>query len=171
MTVNKLVIRCVRSTDSAKITEIYNFYVLNTHHTFETEAVSEPEMRRRIVEISENHPFLIAEKADEILGYAYAARFKQRKAYRFSAEVSVYVKNGANGNGIGRRLYENLFNELEKTDVHMIIAGIALPNEASVRLHERFDFEKTAHFREVGFKFGRWIDIGYWQKTNAAGCA
>jgi len=73
------------------------------------------------------------------------------------------VKNGIKGKGIGTKLYEKLFKELEQTDVHAIIAGIALPNDASVQLHEKFGFEKVAHFREVGFKFYKWIDVGYWE--------
>jgi phosphinothricin acetyltransferase len=76
------------------------------------------------------------------------------------------VKNGAGGKGIGTSLYEKLLAKLSETDVHAIIAGIALPNEASIRVHERFGFEKVAHFREIGFKLGRWIDVGYWELIN-----
>jgi phosphinothricin acetyltransferase len=156
-------IRQVKSSDAEQIAEIYNFYVLNTHHTFETKSISFREMRKRINEIIENYPYFVAEENDEILAYAYAAQYKSRCAYRNSAEVSVYVKNATKGKGLGTKLYEKLFEELSKTDVHAIIAGISLPNEASVKLHERFGFEKVAHFREVGFKFEEWIDVGYWE--------
>ena len=157
-------IRRIRIEDAEKIAEIYNFYVLNTHHTFETEAVTTDEMQKRIAEVAENYPFLIAETDGKIFGYAYAVRYKPRQAYRFSVEVSVYVKPNAKRKGIGRLLYERLFEKLDETEIHAIIAGIALPNKASIKLHENFGFEKIAHFREVGFKFGKWIDVGYWER-------
>jgi phosphinothricin acetyltransferase len=81
-------------------------------------------------------------------------------------EISVYIKNGIEGKGIGTILYENLFAELNAKPVHVIVAGIALPNDASIRLHEKFGFEKVAHFSEIGFKHGRWIDVGYWEKIQ-----
>ena len=159
-------IRPVKFADTEQIKEIYNFYVLNTHHTFETEPVTSEEMQKRIGEIISNYPYLVVEENGEILAYAYAAQYKSRCAYKSSIEVSIYVKNGIRGKGFGTKLYEKLFEQLEKTDVHAIIAGIALPNDASVRLHEKFGFEKVAHFREVGFKFYKWIDVGYWELIN-----
>ena len=159
-------VRTAEIEDAAAIAEIYNFYVAESHSTFETEAVSESEMRRRVVEIIEKYPFLVSEENDEIVGYCYAARYKQREGYKHSVEVSVYVRDGASGKGIGAALYEQLFVALKSLDVHAVIAGIALPNEASIKLHEKFGFEKVAHFRAVGFKFGRWIDVGYWQRFN-----
>ena len=159
-------IRRVKFSDAAQIAEIYNFYVLNTHHTFETEPVIVGEMQNRVGEIVENYPYLVAEENAEILAYAHAAPYKSRCAYNSSIEVSVYVRNGIKGKGFGTKIYEKLFEELAKTDVHAIIAGIALPNDASVRLHEKFGFEKVAHFREVGFKFYKWVDVGYWELIN-----
>ncbi len=159
-------IRQVNPKDAEQIAEIYNFYVLNSHHTFETEAITADEMQKRIGEISKNYPYLVAEETGEIFGYAYAALYKPRQAYKFSVEVSVYVKSDSKQYGIGKMLYEKLFEKLAKTETHAIIAGIALPNEASIKLHENFGFEKVAHFREVGFKFGKWIDVGYWEKIN-----
>lgn len=159
-------VRMAKPEDAAAIAEIYNFYVRNSVATFEVEAVTEPEMRCRVSEILENYPFLVCEENGENSGYANAARYKSRPAYRHSVEISVYVKNGTSGKGVGTILYENLFAELKAKPVHAIIAGISLPNEPSVRLHEKFGFEKVAHFREVGFKFGRWIDVGYWEKIQ-----
>jgi phosphinothricin acetyltransferase len=157
-------VRFVKPADAAQIAEIYNYYVRNTHHTFETDAIDTGEMQQRVDAISENYPFLIAEENDgEIFGYAYATIYKERAAYKHSAEVSVYVKNNLRRKGTGALLYQKLFDALSATELHAIIAGIALPNDASVRLHEKFGFEKVAHFREVGFKFGRWIDVGYWE--------
>jgi L-amino acid N-acyltransferase YncA len=161
-----MILRQANSADAAQLAEIYNFYIENSHATFETETINSNEMQRRIGEIIETYPYLIYEENGEILGYAYAARYKARSAYRHSVEISVYIRHGANGKGIGVSLYEKLFEELSQTGVHAIIAGISLPNEASVKLHEKFGFEKVAHFREVGFKFGRWIDVGYWELIN-----
>jgi phosphinothricin acetyltransferase len=152
--------------DAAQIAEIYNFYIKNTHHTFETEPLSVEEMQRRIGEISGIYPYLVFEEDGEILGYAYAAPFKLRQAYAYSAEASIYVKNDAKQKKIGTQLYVRLFDELADTDVHAIFAGIALPNDASVIFHERLGFEKVAHFKEVGYKLGRWIDVGYWELIN-----
>jgi L-amino acid N-acyltransferase YncA len=159
-------IRSVNLNDAAQIAEIYNYYIKNTHQTFETEALSADEMQTRISEISEDYPYLVAEEDGEIYGYAYAAQFKMRQAYEFSAEVSIYVKNDAKQKGIGTRLYEKLFEELKETDIHALIAGISLPNDPSVKFHQKLGFSKVAHFREVGYKLGRWVDVGYWELIN-----
>lgn len=160
---NDVKIRQVKLSDAEQLAGIYNFYVLNTHHTFETEPVSSNEMQKRIGGIVENYPYFVAAENEEILAFAYATKYKPRSAYKQTVEVSVYVKQGANGKGFATKLYEKLFEEIEQTDIHAVIAGIALPNEASIKLHEKFGFEKVAHFREVGFKFGKWIDVGYWE--------
>ncbi|HEY8559177.1 MAG TPA: arsinothricin resistance N-acetyltransferase ArsN1 family B [Pyrinomonadaceae bacterium] len=159
-------IRNVKPDDAAQIAEIYNYYIKNTHQTFETEPLSADEMRGRIAEFSENYPYLVAEEDGEIYGYAYATQFKMRQAYEYSAEVSIYVKNNAKQKGIGTRIYERLFEELKETDIHAIVAGISLPNDGSVRFHEKLGFTKVAHFREVGYKLGRWVDVGYWEMIN-----
>ena len=159
-------IRPVTLEDAAQIAEIYNYYIQNTHQTFETEPLTGDEMKKRIVEYSEKYPYLVAEENGEIYGYAYAVQFKMRQAYAYSAEVSIYVKNEAKQKGIGSRLYAKLFNELGETHIHAIVAGISLPNDASVRFHERHGFTKVAHFREVGYKLGRWVDVGYWEIIN-----
>ena len=159
-------IRPVHFNDAAHIAKIYNYYILNSHSTFETEEISAPDMQNRIEFLNKNQPFLVAENNEQILGYAYATQFKLRDPYKHSAEVSVYVKNGEHSKGIGTQLYKKLFDALFRNDFHALIAGISLPNEASIRLHENFGFEKVAHFREVGFKFGKWVDVGYWQLLN-----
>jgi len=162
-----MIVRDAEIEDGKQIAEIYNFYVQNTHHSFEIEPVSCEEMQRRISEISENYPFLVAEENEaEISAYAFASCYKPRSAYKNSVEVSVYVKNNLKQKGIGTKLHERLFKELKAMNVHAIIAGISLPNEASVKLHEKFGMQKVAHFREVGYKFGKWIDVGYWEIIN-----
>ena len=143
---------------------IYNHYVMNTHHTFETEPVSETEMAERISTAGGEFPFLVAIADGELVGYAFASQFKLRQAYEHSAEVSIYVKNDAKKKGIGTRLYDQLFREMEESLVHAFIAGIALPNDPSIRFHEKLGFKKVAHFEEIGYKLGRWIDVGYWEK-------
>lgn len=159
-------IRQAQFTDAGQIAEIYNYYILNTHHTFETEPLSADEMQQRIAETSEDYPFLIAEYEGVIQGYVYAAQFKLRQAYKHSVEVSIYVRNQAKQKGIGSELYQRLLEELSETDVHALMAGISLPNEASVRFHEKLGYEKVAHFREVGYKLGRWVDVGFWEMLN-----
>ena len=159
-------IRKAVTDDAPGVAEIYNHYIRNTHHTFDTETFSKEMAAARIVAVSKRYPFLVADIDGEVAGYAYAVRFKLREAYEHSAEVSVYVRNDAKHRGIGTNLYTKLFEELEDTHVHAIIAGIALPNDSSIKFHEKLGFEKVAKFREVGYKLGRWIDVGYWEKMN-----
>jgi phosphinothricin acetyltransferase len=156
-------IRAAAAGDPAAIAAIYNHYVARTVITFEEEPVSAPEMARRIEATSASLPWLVAEREGEVVGYAYATPWRARSAYRFSVEVTVYVDPDRPRLGIGRRLYEALLPELHARGIHAAFGVIALPNDASVALHERFGFEKVAHLREVGFKFDRWIDVGYWQ--------
>jgi phosphinothricin acetyltransferase len=159
-------IRNVNPDDAAQVAEIYNYYIKNTHQTFETEPLSADDMRARIIEFSANYPYVVAEEDGKIYGYAYATQFKMRQAYEFSAEVSIYVKADEKQKGIGSQLYDQLFAELRQTDIHALVAGISLPNDGSVRFHEKLGFEKVAHFKEVGYKLGRWVDVGYWELIN-----
>ena len=145
------------------ICAIYNHYVKNTTVSFEEQPVSINEMERRVRNVTGKYPWLVWEAEDEILGYTYVNTYKERSAYRYSAELSVYLKNGMEGKGMGSGLLARLFEELRKTEIHALVSGITLPNERSVALHEKFGFTKTAHFREVGFKMGRWRDVGYWE--------
>ena len=160
-----IVIRAAAEGDSRAIAEIYNHYVAQTVITFEEEPVSAPEMARRIEDASSaSLPWLVAEREGKVLGYAYATPWRARSAYRFSVEVTVYVDPDCPRMGIGRRLYDELLPKLKARGAHAAFGVIALPNDASVALHERFGFAKVAHLREVGWKFGRWIDVGYWQR-------
>lgn len=159
-------IRAATTADSDAVARIYNHYVKETFVTFEEEQVSLATMAQRIREgASAELPWLVAEQGGSIVGYALASKWKGRCAYRFSVEVSVYVDPGNLGQGIGSRLYGCLISRVQAQGIHAIIAGIALPNEASVAFHESCGFERAAHFKEVGFKFDRWIDVGYWQRT------
>lgn len=159
-----MIIRKAEPKDASQVADVYNYYIQQTHHTFETEPLNEEEMQKRIEDTTEDYPFLVAEENGEIVGYAYATQFKLRQAYEYASEVSIYVRNAAKQKGIGTQLYTQLFDDLQETDTHAVVAGISLPNDASVRFHERLGFEKVAHFKEVGYKLGRWIDVGYWEK-------
>jgi len=157
-------IRPARSSDSQRIADIYNYYITNSAVTFEEQTVTAAEIVSRIQETKSGQlPYIVAESDGEIVGYAYASKWKGRCAYKFSVEVTVYLSPDATAQGHGSRLYEVLFAELRQRSYHIAIAGIALPNPVSVALHERFGMEKVAHFKEVGFKFGHWVDVGYWQ--------
>lgn len=159
-------IRNVKPEDAAQVAEVYNYYIQNTHQTFETEPLTAQEMLARINETTEKYPFLVAEEEGEILGYASASQFRLREAYAYSAEVSIYVRNAAKQKGIGTQLYEKLFDQLAETNIHAMVAGISLPNDASVNFHEKMGFSKVAHFRQIGYKLGRWVDVGYWELIN-----
>ncbi|HPC03913.1 MAG TPA: N-acetyltransferase family protein [Syntrophales bacterium] len=166
MDLNEVIdIRDALSADAAAIAEIYNHYVNDTVITFEGKPVPPSEIDRRIREVqSLALPWLVARLNHEIAGYAYASKWKERAAYRFSVEVTVYVGPDHVRHGIGLQLYDRLLLELKARGVHAAMAGIALPNDASVKLHEKLGFEKVAQFKEVGFKFDQWIDVGYWQR-------
>jgi phosphinothricin acetyltransferase len=159
-------IRAAEPGDAAAIAAVYNHYVERSTVTFEEKPVSDEAMARRIEDgRSESLPWLVAEEAGRIVGYASSRKWKGRSAYRFSAEITVYVAPGHARRGIGSSLYSRLIPLLQARGIHAAIGGIALPNEASVALHEKFGMRKVAHFSEVGFKFDRWIDVGYWQRT------
>jgi L-amino acid N-acyltransferase YncA len=120
-------------------------------------------MTQQIVEVLEGLPWLIWEEDGKVRGFAHASKWKGRCAYRYSLESTVYLDPAAIGKGIGSQLYQLRLAELRQRGMHTVLAGISLPNEASVALHERFGFQKVAHFKEVGRKFEKWIDLGYWQ--------
>lgn len=159
-------IRQAEPSDALAIADIYNHYVTETVITFEEEPVTASEIVRRMAEVrSASLPWLVAEESDSIEGYAYAHPWKSRSAYRFSVEATVYIAPRHVGRGIGSLLYGQLLSMLRAQKIHSVIGGITLPNEASVALNEKFGLRKVAEFHEVGFKFGRWIDVGYWQGT------
>lgn len=155
-------IRSVEVNDAGAIADIYNHYVLHTVVTFEEKKVSEAEMRKRIRAVSDL-PWLVFEERAQVQGYAHASRWKSRCAYKYSLETSVYLPPGAQGQGIGHMLYQQLIDQLKDSGYHALIGGIALPNEPSIALHKKLGFRKIGQFEQVGYKFGRWVDVGYWQ--------
>jgi phosphinothricin acetyltransferase len=149
--------------DAAACAAIYAPYVEASPISFEERPPSAAEMAARIERITATHPWLVAEDGEEVRGYAYACRYMERPAYRWAASVSVYVAPDRRGRGLGRALYEALFERLRGQRFRLACAGITLPNEASVALHERLGFEAVGVGRRVGWKQGAWRDVGWWQ--------
>ena len=158
-------VREAHNSDAKMIAEIYNHYIIHTAITFETETISPKEIVSRMEKYKQVGPYLVYEEDGEVIGYTYVSRFRERKAYENTIESTIYLKNGLGGRGIGSKLYMEMLDRVS-TKYHVIIGGIALPNDASVKLHEKFGFKKVAHFSEVGRKFGQWIDVGFWQKNG-----
>lgn len=158
-------IRAATVDDAAAIAAIYNHYIINTTVSFELEPVTAAEMQSRIADVVKaDLPYLVAVDSNgTVAGYAYATKWRARVAYRFSVEVSVYLAPSATGAGLGSALYQQLFVMLKTRGIHAVIAGIALPNAASVALHQKFAMTQVAEFKQVGFKFEQWLDVGYWQ--------
>ena len=160
-----LTIRPATLADAWSIAGIYNHYIRHTVVTFEEEALSTKVVEQRMADVrSAALPWLVAENRDGIVGYAYGSRFKDRSAYRFCAETTVYLAHGREGHGIGTRLYTDLLEALHAQGVRTAVGLIALPNPASVTLHEKLGFVHTGTLKGVGYKLDRWVDVGYWQK-------
>ncbi len=157
-------IRTANEGDADCIAGIYNHYIAETCVTFETETVSADEMAQRIDEtLRIPLPWLVAEMAGRVIGYAFASKWKGRCAYRYAVETTIYLHPGSTGAGVGAVLYGALIDAVRAASMRTAIGGIALPNDASIRLHERLGFRKVGHFERVGYKHDRWIDVGYWQ--------
>lgn len=157
-------IRPVRLEDAPRIAEIYNYYVTDTVITFEEKIVSADEYVGRIESVlSKGLPWIVAEVDGEIVGYAYATEWRKRVAYRFTVESAVYLDHEKLGKGVGSALYEALFKELKTRGFKTVMGLVALPNPVSQKLHEKFGFKRTGEYKQVGWKFDQWIDVGSWQ--------
>ena len=163
-----LSIRAATAGDADAIARIYRPIVETTTISFEEVAPEADEIARRIVSTTRTHPWLVACSGETISGYAYASRHRERSAYRYSADVSVYVASEARGLGIGSALYTELLEQLSKRGFHRAFAGITLPNDISVALHRKFAFEPVGVYKEVGYKFGQWLDVAWWQRALEA---
>lgn len=159
-----MIIRQVRNADAPAIQAIYAPIVEKTAISFEESAPDTDEIAKRIDAISSNYPYLVAVEDGALIGYAYASQHRARAAYQHSVDVSVYIAEASRRRHIGRQIYEKLFAELSARGLHAAFAGIALPNEASVGLHQVMGFVPVGIYREVGRKFGRWHDVGWWQR-------
>ncbi len=158
-------IRVARPEDAAEVAEIYAPNVTDTFISFEIEPPTVAGMRERIAKGLSTHPWLVHDAGGRIEGYAYAGRHRDRAAYQWSTDVSCYVRPEARGRGIGASLYLELIRLLEAQGFANAYAGIALPNEASVRLHESVGFKPVGIYRGVGFKQGAWRDVGWWARA------
>jgi phosphinothricin acetyltransferase len=158
-----LEIRDATVQDAEAICRIYNPHVRGTIVTFEESDIDAGEMKARIATTTKSLPWLVAERDGMLIAYAYAAKFNERIGYRFAVVSTIYVDDGATRQGVGTALYNALLARLRASPVRTALAIIALPNLASVALHEKCWFVKVGQFDRVGFKFGKWIDVGYWQ--------
>ena len=156
-------IRLAKPTDADGVLEIYAPIVSDTAISFELVPPSVEEMRERIETTLATFPWLVAEAEQKIIGYAYASRHRERAAYQWSVDVSVYVNDDARRQGVARALYRALLDMVRELGYCTAFAGIALPNEASVGFHEAMGFTPVGIYRNVGFKLGRWHDVGWWQ--------
>ncbi len=162
-------VRAATAAVAPRIAEIYKPYVLHTAIGFEEAPVAPEVVAGRIARVAEaGLPWLVAEHEGRVVGHGYAGPWRERAAYRYAVECTVYTETGLQRRGVGSALYEALFERLVQGPWHMVLAVIALPNEASVALHEKFGLRKVAHFAEVGWKFGRWHDAGNWQRRLRA---
>jgi phosphinothricin acetyltransferase len=156
-------IRRARGEDAAAFAAIYAPHVTRGIASFEEQAPTPDEMRARIAKLDGRFPWLVAEADGTVLGYAYADRFRDRTAYRWAVETTVYIAEGAQRRGVGRLLYARLLDILRAQGFTQAIAAISLPNDASVKLHELAGFRRAGVYRQVGRKLGRWVDVGLWQ--------
>jgi L-amino acid N-acyltransferase YncA len=156
-------IRLARPEDGPACAEIYAPFVTDGWVSMELAPPEGAEMSDRISRTLASYPWLVAEDLGLILGYAYASRLRERAGYRWAVEVTVYLAPEARGQGLGRSLYAVLFDLLRRQGFLRAYAGIALPNEASIRLHESMGFHPFAVYRRVAFKLGGWRDVGYWE--------
>lgn len=159
MNVRKIVMQ-----DAPAVQAIYAPYVADTAISFEEVPPDVTEIEKRIAALLPQYPYLVAEEDGRVLGYAYACEHRTRSAYRASIDVTVYVAPGAHRRGVARCLYSHLLPAAAGLGYHAAFAGIALPNESSVGLHEAMGFEPVGIYREVGQKFGAWHDVGWWQR-------
>jgi L-amino acid N-acyltransferase YncA len=160
-------IRECLDADVPRVCTIYNHYVRDTVVTFEETPIAVAEMTRRVAEVRRRFPWLVVELQGAVAGYAYASLWKARSAYRFCVESTIYLAPEAVGRGLGKALYGALLEALPRCDAHRVLGCIALPNDASVALHEKLGFRRVGVFDEVGWKFGRWVDVGYWELSLA----
>jgi L-amino acid N-acyltransferase YncA len=149
--------------DGGACATIYAPYVASGATSFEERPPDADDFGERIERTSATHPFLVAERDGVVAGFAYASPHRARPAYRWTAETSVYVANGHQGAGVGRELYDALIELLRRQRLQMAVAGITLPNEGSVALHEAVGFERVGVYRRIGFKDGAWRDVSWWQ--------
>lgn len=158
------IIRQATVNDSKDILDIYSHYIENTAISFETETPTLIDFSNRLDAIIKVYPYLVYMRNDKIIGYAYASKHKDRAAYRYDIDVSVYIKNDLQSQGIGTALYNNLFEILSGNKYYNAYAGITLPNEKSIALHYKFGFKEIGIHHNTGYKFNKWHDVMWLEK-------
>ncbi|TDT67017.1 phosphinothricin acetyltransferase [Hypnocyclicus thermotrophus] len=156
-------IRKVKLSDAKQIVDIYNYYIKDTIITFEKDLIDKKEMEKRIKKILEDYFWIVYEENNKILGYAYVGKWRERTAYKFTVESSIYLDKNYTGKGIGEKLYRELIKTSKNKGLKAIMGVISIPNESSIKLHEKLGFYKAGYFKEVGIKFDKWIDVAYYQ--------
>ena len=164
MSARQFLVRDATAQDAAACAAIYAPYVTDTPISFEEQPPSASEMADRILAASRTHAWVVLEDGGRVVGYAYGGPFRNRAAYRFSCEVSVYVETGRRRTGAGRALYEALLPRLTERGFNTALAGMTMPNDASVALHRAMSFHPVGTYREVGFKHGAWHDVAWVQR-------
>jgi phosphinothricin acetyltransferase len=166
----KITVRAAGADDLARINDIYNRYVVETHFTFDIDPMTLDARQEWFTHYGTTGRYRVVVGVSDgsVIGYASSSRWRPKPAYETSIETSIYLAPDAVGRGIGTRLYDELFKSLRGEDVHRAYAGIALPNQASIALHERFGFKRVAHFTEQGRKFDRYWDVGWYEKPMGA---
>jgi phosphinothricin acetyltransferase len=161
--VNTVQVRTATEEDLVRVCEIVNHYIEHSVFNFRTEPQSIHELRAVWSQRHQRFPWLVALVDDRVIGVAYAGPWNDRAAYRWTAETTVYVEGSAHRRGVGDALCTELLDRLRRQGFHSAVAVIALPNDASVRLHEQHGFDRVGHLREAGFKHDAWHDVGFWQ--------
>ena len=159
------IIRPVTPADAAEVLSIYAPFILDTAITFEADVPTREDFAQRISNYLSIWPWLVMEDGGKITGYAYAGRHRERMAYQWCVESSVYIHPQSRGKGVGSSLYRALFDLLSFQGFRNVYAGITLPNEGSIALHQKLGFKRFAEFENIGFKDGRWHTVGWWRKT------
>ena len=160
-----MIIRNVLNSDIPQVVEILNHYVRNDSCTFQIDPYSVAEISEKIAEITKVYPYIVMEEGNEVIGFAYASRWREKNAYDKSAETTIYLNPQQKHRGLGKILYQELIEQLRQKNFRLLVACLTLPNPSSVRLHESLGFEKAGEFRDAGYKFNRWCDVGFWQKV------
>lgn len=159
-----MIIRDIKESDAAACLEIYNYYIEGSTATFEEERLTAEEFLKRIRRISEKYPFTVAEENGEVVGYAYLDVYNERSAYRYTADLSIYISHKCVSRGIGGMLLSDIEKRAEKAGIRNIISLVTGENAASIAFHERHGFSKCGHLKNVGLKFGRELDVVFYQK-------
>jgi L-amino acid N-acyltransferase YncA len=159
----KITLRKVGISDAQRIMEIYNYYIANTVHTFETEMLTEEQVKKRIQKYAGSHSWYVAESDSKVIGYAYTSEFVERSAYKYTSEVTIFIDKEYTRGGCGKALLGQLIEDMKASGFAALISIIAVPNTASVKLHKFFGFENVGCLKKVGYKLGKWINVEYWE--------